>query len=518
VQQYLQPVESGHTWLLLKMKPPASKELINDVAYVKGQLVIYEEQASLAATILPVQGVFLRKLGKLTLFGNSPDSTVQLLYRKNRPSNASASVAPSETPTTVPTPDDENADDEFQPHLRLGNGMTLGAIDGVPLVADRDDYDAVDISPPRYTYVSRFRNSDSFSDQCVSIIHLSLTDPPPNATDPMPLNDGSLKPLASRLSGSLASVNCGLYLKIDTTFQEENLNEFFSKASTYAIFMTFISMTEIYFLLRQLQITNTQATAAKVSLLTIGQQAILDSYLCLGHLTVGIVAQVRVSFFSLFVHVGYIVSHCAHEILSADFQNVFTAFASVAFVKLIIFSVFEMRYLLIIWKARRPQGFADGWLTLRRELTTLYSRFYLSLLGGLAIFYNFSVRFPFCLRGVVLYQLTILCWGKNYLPFLVLVCYSFWVPQIVHNVHRYVDAWMRWGRTLCLSFSSRTVADACWSSREVRNPFDPGYLYGISVLRMLLPLYFYGYPDNFLTAFPMVRGVPSCCWPSSISR
>jgi hypothetical protein len=73
-------------------------------------------------------------------------------------------------------------------------------------------------------------------------------------------------------------------------------------------------------------------------------------------------------------------------------QNVFAAFASVAFVKLIIFSVFEMRYLLIIWKARRPQGFSDGWLSLRRELTTLYSRFYLSLLAGLCLFYNFSVR------------------------------------------------------------------------------------------------------------------------------
>lgn len=73
-------------------------------------------------------------------------------------------------------------------------------------------------------------------------------------------------------------------------------------------------------------------------------------------------------------------------------QNVFAAFASVAFVKLIIFSVFEMRYLLIIWKARRPQGFSEGWLSLRRELTTLYSRFYLSLLAGLCLFYNFSVR------------------------------------------------------------------------------------------------------------------------------
>lgn len=79
-------------------------------------------------------------------------------------------------------------------------------------------------------------------------------------------------------------------------------------------------------------------------------------------------------------------------VTNSPLQNVFAAFASVAFVKLIIFSVFEMRYLLIIWKARRPQGFAEGWLSLRRELTTLYSRFYLSLLAGLCLFYNFSVR------------------------------------------------------------------------------------------------------------------------------
>ncbi|TMW66976.1 hypothetical protein Poli38472_012092 [Pythium oligandrum] len=423
VQQFTQPVEVGHTWLLLKMKPPAAKELSDDVSYVKGQLVIYEEQASLAATILPVQGVFFRKMGKLTLFGNSPDSTVQVLYKKaDAPSNRTKDDDLNQ-PLEPPAKTDD--DTSFQPHLRLG-AMNLGEIDGVPMIENREDYESIDISPPRYSYVSRFRSSDSFSDQCVSVVEMTLVN---DTTTAVPKGgEGELSLNNAKLTGTLASVNCGLYLKIETTFQEENLNVFFSKASHYAVIMTFIAMGEIYFLLRQLQITNTQATAAKVSLLTIGQQAIVDSYLCLGHLTVGIVA-----------------------------QNVFTAFASVAFVKLIIFSVFEMRYLLIIWKARRPQGFADGWLTLRRELTTLYSRFYLSLLGGLAIFYNFS----------------------SHLPLLVFICYSFWVPQIVHNVHR-----------------------------EVRNPFDLGYLYGISALRMFLPLYFYGCPDNFLTAFPMYESKP----------
>ncbi|KAL3664933.1 hypothetical protein V7S43_010110 [Phytophthora oleae] len=431
LQQYTQPVEKGHTWLFLKMKTPASKELTKDVAYVTGQLVIYEEQASLAATILPVQGVFLRKLAKLTLFGNSPDSSVQILYRKGN--SESGNTTKLEEVTDVPEEEEEDgkANLERLPRQPRAELMNLGVLDGVPAVENRDEYASIDISPPRYSYVSRFRSSDSFSDQCVSIVEMSLvndTSKPAKKSGEDDDSDDAATVLQKsmrhmKLEGTLASVNCGLYLKLDTTFQEENLNVFFAKASRYAVIMTFIAMAEIYFLLRQLQISSTQATAAKVSLLTIGQQAIVDSYLCLGHLTVGIVA-----------------------------QNVFAAFASVAFVKLIIFSVFEMRYLLIIWKARRPQGFSEGWLTLRRELTTLYSRFYLSLLAGLCIFYNFS----------------------NHLPVLVFICYSFWVPQIVHNVHR-----------------------------EVRNPFDLGYLYGISALRLFLPLYFYGCPDNFLTAFPM---------------
>ncbi|GMF21728.1 unnamed protein product [Phytophthora fragariaefolia] len=393
------------------MKTPASKELTKEVAYVTGQLVIYEEQASLAATILPVQGVFLRRLARLTLFGNSPDSSVQILYRKEK-SDANATQADT---TDAPASDaaedeaeeegDANANLERLPRQPRAELMNLGVLDGVPAVENRDEYAAIDISPPRYSYVSRFRSSDSFSDQCVSIVEMSLvndTSKPAHKGGEDDEDDDAATVLQKsmrhmKLEGTLASVNCGLYLKLDTTFQEENLNVFFAKASRYAVIMTFIAMAEIYFLLRQLQISSTQATAAKVSLLTIGQQAIVDSYLCLGHLTVGIVA-----------------------------QNVFAAFASVAFVKLIIFSVFEMRYLLIIWKARRPQGFSEGWLTLRRELTTLYSRFYLSLLAGLCIFYNFSVRLPLtrlvcCLRdglkkirsGIPYDRTTCQCWCSS---------------------------------------------------------------------------------------------------------
>jgi hypothetical protein len=126
-------------------------------------------------------------------------------------------------------------------------------------------------------------------------------------------------------------------------------------------------------------------------------------------------------------------------------QPLFTAFATVAFFKLVIFSIFEMRYLLLIWKARRSQvrpqniacthtvciqtrgthtlysysalmrsytallytqNFNTGWNAMQRELTVLYSRFYCTLLVGLVVVYNF--------------------W--SHLSLLILAAYSFWVP------------------------------------------------------------------------------------------
>ena len=44
---------------------------------------------------------------------------------------------------------------------------------------------------------------------------------------------------------------------------------------------------QVLLLLRQMESTPTQATASKVSLLMLGQQAVMDAYLCLLHLTTG---------------------------------------------------------------------------------------------------------------------------------------------------------------------------------------------------------------------------------------
>jgi hypothetical protein len=107
--------------------------------------------------------------------------------------------------------------------------------------------------------------------------------------------------------------------------------------------------------------SNTQSGAAKVSILMIGQQAIMDAYLCLLHLTAGILV-----------------------------ESLFNAFATAAFFKFVVFSIFEMRYLLAIWKASRPLNSGEGWEIMRRELSVLYSRFCKYQLHPLDLFHTMN--------------------------------------------------------------------------------------------------------------------------------
>jgi len=145
--------------------------------------------------------------------------------------------------------------------------------------------------------------------------------------------------------------------------------------------------------------------AAKVSMLMVGQQAIMDAYLCLLHLTAGIVVGECLTFLNHLryllcaVQYTYLLStgSCSEGLSSAQEQaliprcsyycsllylwphasglppavmccavlcalspplcsseSLFNAFATAAFFKFVIFSIFEMRYLLAIWKARAP--------------------------------------------------------------------------------------------------------------------------------------------------------------------
>ncbi|CAN1844491.1 Transmembrane E3 ubiquitin-protein ligase FLY1 [Linum perenne] len=201
-----------------------------------------------------------------------------------------------------------------------------------------------------------------------------------------------------------------------------NIEVYYNKAVNYTLMVTFVSFLQVLLLIRQMEHSNTQSGAAKVSILMIGQQAIMDAYLCLLHLTAGILV-----------------------------ESLFNAFATAAFFKFVVFSIFEMRYLLAIWKASRPASSGDGWEAMRRELSVLYSRFYGILLGGILLMYEFH----------------------NFLRPILLLMYSFWIPQIVTNV-----------------------------IRDSRKPLHPYYILGMSVTRLAVPLYIFGCPNNFMRIEP----------------
>ncbi|KAG8641376.1 transmembrane E3 ubiquitin-protein ligase FLY2 isoform X1 [Manihot esculenta] len=201
-----------------------------------------------------------------------------------------------------------------------------------------------------------------------------------------------------------------------------NIEVYYNKAVNYTLMVTFVSFLQVLLLIRQMEHSNTQSGAAKVSILMIGQQAIMDAYLCLLHLTAGILV-----------------------------ESLFNAFATAAFFKFVVFSIFEMRYLLAIWKASRPMNSGEGWETMRRELSVLYSRFYGILLGGILVMYEFH----------------------NFLRPILLLMYSFWIPQIFTNV-----------------------------IRDSRKPLHPHYIIGMTITRLAIPLYIFGCPNNFMRIEP----------------
>lgn len=67
-------------------------------------------------------------------------------------------------------------------------------------------------------------------------------------------------------------------------------------------------------------------------------------------------------------------------------DSLFNAMATAAFFEFVIFAVFEMRYMLNIWKSR--QGNLIDSRTQQRELLGLYARFYFALLCSIFISYQ----------------------------------------------------------------------------------------------------------------------------------
>ncbi len=153
-----------------------------------------------------------------------------------------------------------------------------------------------------------------------------------------------------------------------------------------------------------------------MSILTIAMQGILDAYFCIAHLVVGIV-----------------------------YEGSFKIWASVAFLQFFVFSIFEMRFMLTVWKAMRTSEFNQGWNNTRQELSHLYSRFYSAFLIGLIMFYE--------------------CWSFS--DIFLLILHSFWLPQIFYNYQQ-----------------------------NSAKSLDISYILVVTLSRMFIPLYIWLCPNN----------------------
>ncbi|CAB9530588.1 DSC E3 ubiquitin ligase complex subunit 1 [Seminavis robusta] len=225
--------------------------------------------------------------------------------------------------------------------------------------------------------------------------------------------------LIMTMTGSIHSPNCDFTASLNVTALRTDWEHTTGKAINYSFYMMLTCLTQIMVLLRQLLHTQAQSAATRVSLLCIGWQTVLDALLCLGHIY-----------------------------LSLAMQPLFTAFASVAFFKLLIFCVIEMKYMALIIQARNSSNGGNSTELLRRQVAMLHLRFYVALFGAfLAFFYA----------------------GDKYRIPYNLVLYSFWVPQIVQNV-----------------------------ITEAKRPMHNYYIYGMSLTRLVAPLYIFAVPNNFL--------------------
>jgi transmembrane E3 ubiquitin-protein ligase len=194
-----------------------------------------------------------------------------------------------------------------------------------------------------------------------------------------------------------------------------------------------VCLVQILVLLRQLVYSQSQSAAHRVSIGCIGWQALIDAHICV-----------------------------AHVYLSLSIQRVFTALASVAFFKLLIFVVIEMRYMSVLARSR-ISGSPPTTEVLRRLVLMLQLRFYGAMCSAFAI----SLHITDVSR-----------------PVYFLVLYSFWVPQIIRNI-----------------------------VTEAKNPLHPHFIYGMSATRLVPPLYVFGFRSNFIKdVYSDSRTDPFMCW------
>lgn len=260
--------------------------------------------------------------------------------------------------------------------------------------------------------------------------------------------------LVGSVSGTIVSPNCDFAAHVSTIAVRVNWASITSKAINYSFTMMLLCLAQIVLLLRQLLHSQSNFLASRVSMLTIGWQCILDAIWCMVHILFCLVM-----------------------------QPLFTAFASVAFFKLLMFCVIEMKYLQIIEQARMASAgqhvTADR---MRRQAAIIQCWFYVGLISVITLYWK--LRHHWC--------------------FVVVFLHSWWIPQ-VSSLELEAGSGIHYPSSLFpICFLCHLCPLPCLSKiikniiTETKQPCHSYYVFGMSVTRVMAPIYIFGFEHNFV--------------------
>ncbi|CRG95347.1 RING zinc finger protein, putative [Plasmodium gallinaceum] len=214
--------------------------------------------------------------------------------------------------------------------------------------------------------------------------------------------------------GYILSNNCNLFISINGDDIDKSYIS--NKVMNFSIIFNIKSIIELGLFWSQIGNSENMRNAAKISLISI----------CLN------------SFIEIFESLLLLYEVMLSRLLLIHF-------IIMVLLKFLLFTLMEVRYVLIIWKANHQQDINDGWEYMQRKLSKLYKYYYGSILILIILFYYVFPLFPYIL----------------------LVLYLCWLPQIL------LDIW-----------------------KGQRNSINLKFVFFLSLCRLFLPIYIFIYPYN----------------------
>ncbi|KAF8941391.1 hypothetical protein BGZ47_007392 [Haplosporangium gracile] len=245
------------------------------------------------------------------------------------------------------------------------------------------------------------------------------------------------------------SPNCRLTIGVKKS-EGMKREKFYSKAVYYAGMAGTVAFIQVFLLVRQMEYTPTPSSVSKVSYWTIAIQVFIDSYLCMLHLTTGILVERRGRRNRAAAQAA---AAQAAQAQAASTNPMTTDGAGAAIATVRPTDTMPGGLPLPVTAPRPAPPPEDD--SPRSDMQALYGRFYWMLIISLITLYKIAIS------------------STRVQNLMISVCavalFSFWIPQIIRNVIR--------GSKKGLSL---------W------------FILGMSATRLTIPVYFYGCPDNLM--------------------